>query len=206
MFYSLNILYSQTNDYNNISKNLPNLPFIGPPELAPNNHNVKNIDKKLKYDNTQKDYSDPALLSKLKKAIDIRLAAVAPSLRNGVTACVTAPNLGVWKATSGYSVKETLDTLTTDMLFNIGSITKTFTAALIFKLEEEGRLSIDDKIIKYFPIYDNIDTNITIRQLLNHTSGLFDYLNNNPNFLYNCYTNPDKVWTSDEIFSTLGTA
>lgn len=59
-------------------------------------------------------------------------------------------------------------------IFQIGSVTKQFTAALILKLQEQGKLSVDDRLSKYFPDYLNGDK-ITIRHLLNHTSGIFNY-------------------------------
>jgi len=59
--------------------------------------------------------------------------------------------------------------------FNIASVTKTFTAALILKLQEEGKLSVKDTLGKYYPGYPQAST-ITIHQLLTHTSGIHDYL------------------------------
>lgn len=58
--------------------------------------------------------------------------------------------------------------------FRIGSITKQFTAAAILQLEEQGKLSIDDKLSKYIPGYPKGDS-VTIRMLLNHTSGIANY-------------------------------
>jgi CubicO group peptidase (beta-lactamase class C family) len=60
-------------------------------------------------------------------------------------------------------------------IFNIASLTKTFTAALIMKLQEAGKLSVQDRLQKYLPDYPNGDK-ITIRHLLTHTSGIPDYL------------------------------
>jgi D-alanyl-D-alanine carboxypeptidase len=54
------------------------------------------------------------------------------------------------------------------------SITKTFTAVLILKLSERDRLSIDDRLVRWFPRIPQADR-ITLRQLLNHTSGIPDY-------------------------------
>jgi CubicO group peptidase (beta-lactamase class C family) len=61
-------------------------------------------------------------------------------------------------------------------IFEIGSITKQFTATIILKLQEEGKLSVHDKLDKYFPqfIYAN---DITIEDLLTHTSGIYNYTN-----------------------------
>jgi CubicO group peptidase (beta-lactamase class C family) len=64
----------------------------------------------------------------------------------------------------------------TNSVFQIGSLTKSFTAAVILKLQEEGKLSVDDKLSKYFPQVISADK-ITLRELLNHTSGLYNYVN-----------------------------
>ena len=58
--------------------------------------------------------------------------------------------------------------------FCIGSITKQFTAAAILKLEEEGKLSVTDKLSKYFPDFPRGDE-VTLRHLLTHTSGIHPY-------------------------------
>lgn len=63
--------------------------------------------------------------------------------------------------------------ITEQSKFRIGSITKTFTAVMIFQLIDEGKIEIDDKLSKYFPQLPNAE-NITIKNLLNHSSGLFD--------------------------------
>lgn len=67
--------------------------------------------------------------------------------------------------------------ITPETVFDIGSVSKQFTAACIVLLENEGKLSLDDDIRKYVPeISEFDDGKITIRNLLHHTSGLRDYL------------------------------
>ncbi|CAN5694162.1 hypothetical protein BH10BAC2_BH10BAC2_04660 [soil metagenome] len=61
-------------------------------------------------------------------------------------------------------------------IFQLGSITKQFTAAVILKLQAENKLSVSDKLIKFFPDYPKGDS-ITIEQLLTHTSGIYSYTN-----------------------------
>lgn len=61
-------------------------------------------------------------------------------------------------------------------VFQIGSVTKQFTAAVILKLQEKKKLHVSDKLSKYFPDYPKGDS-ITIHQLLSHTSGIFNYTN-----------------------------
>ncbi len=59
--------------------------------------------------------------------------------------------------------------------FRIASITKQFTAAAILKLQAEGKLNVKDKLSKYIPDFPRGDE-VTLRQLLTHTSGIHDYL------------------------------
>jgi CubicO group peptidase (beta-lactamase class C family) len=56
-------------------------------------------------------------------------------------------------------------------VYRIGSITKQFTAAAIMDLAERGRLSIDDAVTTYLPDYPTNGYRLTLRHLLNHTSG-----------------------------------
>jgi D-alanyl-D-alanine carboxypeptidase len=62
-----------------------------------------------------------------------------------------------------------------DMVFEIGSITKQFTAAGILLLAQEGKLSVDDKISRHLKDTPEAWSNVTIRHLLTHTSGIKSY-------------------------------
>ncbi len=64
---------------------------------------------------------------------------------------------------------------TPETVFEIGSITKQFTAAAILLLAQEGKLSVDDRISKYIKDMPESWTNITLRHLLTHTSGIKNY-------------------------------
>ncbi len=79
---------------------------------------------------------------------------------------------------NGYGLADLVsrDTITTRTLFNIGSISKTFVANAILKLRDEGKLSLDDSLIQYFPEFKtpSIASRVKIRHLLTHTSGLPD--------------------------------
>ena len=84
--------------------------------------------------------------------------------------------------------------------YRVASISKTFTAALIIRLAEEGYLSLDDRLIYHLRIPGlPFETEITIRQLLSHTAGVFDHLNSYV-FWEDPYNTPTKVWTNEEIF------
>ncbi len=64
---------------------------------------------------------------------------------------------------------------TPDTNFRLASVTKQFTAMAIMRLADAGKLSFDDSITKYFPEFPAYGKSITIRHLLNHTSGLLAY-------------------------------
>lgn len=88
-------------------------------------------------------------------------------LHNGQDAPVTAA--------FGTASLENPTPVTTASRFKIGSITKVFTATLIHRLIEEGRLSYDTPISRFFPAYPN-GKGITVRNLLEHTSGIPEML------------------------------
>ncbi|MGK7953049.1 MAG: serine hydrolase [Xenococcaceae cyanobacterium] len=103
----------------------------------------------------------------------------------GVTVGVVTPE-GTWTGATGVSNLEIQQATQPDDLFNIGSISKPYTSAVILKLQEQGKLSLDDTIDKWLPeIAANITNgdNLTIRQILNGTGGLWDYLNGDDEFL-----------------------
>jgi CubicO group peptidase (beta-lactamase class C family) len=80
----------------------------------------------------------------------------------------------LYKQAFGFADRELNVRNTVDTKFQIGSITKQFTAASILQLVEQGKLSLDDKLIKYFPDFPKGDA-VTLHMLLNHTSGIKDY-------------------------------
>ncbi|HEY5825018.1 MAG TPA: serine hydrolase domain-containing protein [Cyclobacteriaceae bacterium] len=76
----------------------------------------------------------------------------------------------------GMADLETKELITPKTLFNLGSISKTFVANGILLLQQNGKLSVEDNLIKYFPDFKNkkIGEKIKIKHLLTHTSGLPD--------------------------------
>ena len=63
-----------------------------------------------------------------------------------------------------------------ETVFKIASTSKQFTAASIILLSQKGKLSLDDKLSKFFPKFPSYANDITIQNLLNHTSGIRDYI------------------------------
>ena len=85
---------------------------------------------------------------------------------------------GVVLLNKGYGYRNATDKVANNeqTIFQLGSVTKQFTSAVILKLQEEKKLSVSDKLSKYFPGYPKGDS-ITIEQLLTHTSGIYNYTN-----------------------------
>ena len=97
---------------------------------------------------------------------------------------------GVLLLNKGYGYRNAADKAvnTEQTIFQLGSITKQFTSAVILRLQEEKKLNISDKLSKYFPGYPKGDS-ITIQQLLTHTSGIYNYTNDGK-FMENEVTKP----------------
>ena len=84
-----------------------------------------------------------------------------------------------------------------DTHFRIGSITKTMTSAATLLLAQEGKLSLDDPVTKYIPDVPNGD-NITIAQLLEMRSGLYNFTNS-PAITTRMDDDPTKVWKPQQL-------
>ncbi len=85
--------------------------------------------------------------------------------------------------------------------FRIGSISKTFTAVLIYKAMEEGKLSVDQRLEMYFPSIENAKT-IRIKNLLNHSSGIHNFTNDSLYMTY--HTEPHTMEEMVKIIADAG--
>jgi len=138
------------------------------------------------------------ITEKLQTALDQLIA------EKGVGASVKLTStLGKWVGTSGVSNLETQTPVQSEDKFQIASVTKPFTAVVVLKLAEEGKLSLDDTLEKWLPdIANNIPNgnDITIRQLLNGSSGIYDFAENeNSPFFQVVLKNPQKQWKYSEL-------
>lgn len=82
----------------------------------------------------------------------------------------------VWRGASGQADLDTGAAARPDGRFRIGSVTKTFVSTVVLQLVAEGRVKLDEPVERYLPGAVRGGEGITVRQLLNHTSGLYDYL------------------------------
>ena len=96
------------------------------------------------------------------------------SVANGYSGSVLVAKDGEVILSKGYGWANRAEKVpnSPSIIFNVGSVTKQFTAAAILKLMEEGKLAMSDKIKMYFPKAPLDKQDITIHQLLTHTSGI----------------------------------
>jgi len=106
---------------------------------------------------------------------DAIVKAAWPAEGPGLSVLVTRNGKTLYSHTRGLSDIEGGKPVTLDTVFRIGSMTKQFTAALVLTLAEEGKLSLDDPLAKFVRGYPAPGGRATVRQLLNHTSGIQSY-------------------------------
>ncbi|MDQ1096220.1 MULTISPECIES: serine hydrolase domain-containing protein [Chryseobacterium] len=99
----------------------------------------------------------------------------------------------IFEKNYGLANEETKQKLDNNTIFELASISKQFTAMGIVLLEKQGKLKYDDNISKYIPEL-SFYRNITIRNLLNHTSGLPDYIK-----LFEEHWDKTKIATNQDI-------
>ena len=112
--------------------------------------------------------------------------------------------VGIWTGdgsvlVKGYGLANTApaQAMTQGLSFRIGSITKTFTGNLALQLVDQGKLSLDDPVSRFVPGVPD-GGGITVRMLLDHSSGLFNY-GSDPVFMAAIGSDPHRVWTPQEL-------
>ncbi len=114
---------------------------------------------------------------KLHKRIDTLIeSAVSGNHFNG-TVLVSHRGKIIYKKAFGEEDAETHLMNTLNTIYQAGSITKEFTAAIILKLAEQNKLTLDDKLSKFIPSYV-LGDEVSIKQLLTHTAGIYDVAKN----------------------------
>ncbi|MCP4110552.1 MAG: serine hydrolase [Desulfobacteraceae bacterium] len=149
---------------------------------------------------------NPALAESLQAMLD-RITAENDDIHNAAL-LVEAPGFK-WKGSSGMANPEEETAMLPDNQFKSTSIAKMMLATMVVKLSEAGQIGLDDKIGQYLSEsvmkglheYEgqSLGGSITIRQLLNHTSGLRDYVfDQESDFIQIMLENPDKLWSPEE--------
>jgi D-alanyl-D-alanine carboxypeptidase len=127
-------------------------------------------------------------LDKWRLRADIPAVVVGVAHSNGPT----------WVGASGTLEQAGSVPVTTEARFRIASITKVFVSVVALQLVEEGELQLDDQLSRHLPAYP--DQGVTIRQLLNHTSGVPDYSMSDA-FNKERLDHPDRRWTAPEVLA-----
>ncbi|MCP4475722.1 MAG: beta-lactamase family protein [Gammaproteobacteria bacterium] len=98
---------------------------------------------------------------------------------------------------SGYLTVKEKYSINANTIFQIGSITKTYTATIILKLAEMGKLSLTDNLAKWLPQYPKWQA-VTINNLLTHTSGVYKVIDV-PGYWQTLKRQPKKAWTLQQL-------
>ncbi|MGC3945978.1 MAG: serine hydrolase domain-containing protein [Chryseolinea sp.] len=105
----------------------------------------------------------------------------------------------------GLANMQTKEPVTTNTLFNLGSISKTFVANAILLLHDQGKLSLEDSLFRYFPTFKNksIAQRVKIKHLLTHSSGLPDNRNVNADTTFFLTAKDAENWAPIEQADSL---
>jgi D-alanyl-D-alanine carboxypeptidase len=138
---------------------------------------------------------DLTLTTELQHLLD---QAVADGFVPGAVLSVSVPGYASWTGASGLADREQGLALEPDTPVRIASVSKMFTAVVVLQLIEEATIELDAPIATWLPdSVPNADT-ITVRQLLQHTSGLYDYLEDR-NFVAQTQREPNREWQPEEL-------
>lgn len=118
----------------------------------------------------------------------------------GISVGIVLENGDEVTAFSGIAVTGTDEYVNEDHRFRLASISKHLTAITLMTLMEQGEFALDDLISDYLdlPLVPNAET-ITIRQLLDHSAGVYDHVNGVNDFFSKALSDPQRVWQYDEI-------
>jgi D-alanyl-D-alanine carboxypeptidase len=136
----------------------------------------------------------PAIAARLDRTLT---RAQAAFLLPGVEATVIFADGSTWTGAAGMADVAAERPVEPSTPFAAASVTKTFTAALVLRYVDQGLLKLDDPLARWLPAWPNA-RKITIRMLLNHTSGIPDYFRN-PKFDLAMNKDKKRSWTSAEI-------
>ena len=111
----------------------------------------------------------------LGQKIDDLVTETCKPTEPGVSVIAVKDGKTIFRKARGMANLELGVAIEPDMVFRIGSITKQFTAVAILMMVEEGKMSLEDPVTRFFPGYPTQGYVITIKHLLTHTSGLGNY-------------------------------
>jgi len=148
------------------------------------------------YIGPERETVDPVLAESFQALLDEQLAF---SAEPGVSLSVRTAQGKWWTGSSGVADLLTDEPMTPQKGFRVGSNTKTFMAAAIVQLQEEGLVHLDDSIFEYLPQYPQW-TQVSIRHILGMQSGIPDYLVRE-DVLFDALLDPDSFDSPEKILS-----
>jgi D-alanyl-D-alanine carboxypeptidase len=131
--------------------------------------------------------------TKLQRIVRSLVAAGAP----GAVVFVRTPK-GIRSAAAGLASLQPRVAMHVNDRYRIASVTKTFVATVALQLAAEGKLSLDDSVERWLPRMVPNGASITLRELLNHTSGLFDY-DSDQNWISARIADPAREWSPQDL-------
>jgi len=138
---------------------------------------------------------DPVLADQLQHILD---DTVADGTIPGAVLSVRLPDGTTWTGASGLADRNDGAAMHPDTRVRIGSLSKMFTAVVVLQLMQEGKLSLDAPLATWLPGLVPKGDAITVRQLLQHTSGLYDYLEDR-RLVSQAYDHPERNWKPEEL-------
>jgi len=145
---------------------------------------------------TEKTDPNQVIIEQLKSAAD---SVIGNTKVPGLVALVVDHKRGIdWLYAVGQGDLSNGQPMNAENTFRIGSCTKTFTLTVLLQLAGEGKISLTDKLSKYFPEYPKADS-ITITMLCNMTSRIHDFFHIEPSLFITMRQNPTKVWDPNEL-------
>lgn len=123
----------------------------------------------------------------------------AESTFEGVSYSIAVPGYEIWTGTYGNLGRAVKTAITPNSVFGIASVTKTYVAAIILQLRDEGKLRLDDLVSKHLGRLTNVPEDVTIRHLLSMTSGLANFSSHPLGPIWDAVADRAKVWTPEEV-------
>jgi D-alanyl-D-alanine carboxypeptidase len=153
-------------------------------------------------------FSGKRLPQEIGQQLDRRLSAVMEDngIPGAVAGAIRLRDKAVWTSAQGLASVDNIQAhpsewtgqpMTEEHIFRIGSLTKTFTATLILQLAAEDKLSLNDSVESWLPGYVPGGSEVTVRQLLQMTSGLSQYATED--FIQQVVENPLQKWRPREL-------
>jgi D-alanyl-D-alanine carboxypeptidase len=143
-------------------------PLVDEPREAPPPRDERRLDERVSVDNVR---------ARLSPFIDSIGAGFGPGHQVSGFVTLSAGGDVIYERAFGHADAKADEDNSSDTSFRIGAISAQFTAAAVLRLVQAKKLSLDDSIAKLIPDYPAVGSRITVHQLLSHTSGLPNYLN-----------------------------